>query len=144
MKALAAEPRTFEFCFPKQDALLKVEVWDDAVTIRATRNTFSLQRKTAFVRELAAEGFIAEDYRWGSNDGAQTAFRGVRWLVDSSWLQQDEARAARTRRTVLKLSAPFAVLLAVFVGLASGVPPRFGRPNELIGPRGQHYIRSPE
>jgi hypothetical protein len=129
MKALAAEPRIFEFCFPRQDTLLKVEVWDDAVTIRATRNTFSERRKAAFVRELAAEGFIAEDFQWASNDGAETCCSGVRWLVDTSWLKQDEAMAARTRRTVLRLLAPVAVFLVVFVGIASAATPRLGPPD---------------
>jgi hypothetical protein len=144
MKALAAEPQIFEFCFPKQDTLLKVEVWDDAVTIRATRNTFTAQRKAAFVHELAAEGFIAGDYQWCSDAGAESPCSGVHWLVDTTWLRQDEATAVRTRRTLLRLLAPVAVFLTVFVALASGAPQRFSRPNELIGPRGQHYISSPE
>ncbi len=70
MKAIAPGPHVFEFSFPKKDTLLKVEVWEDAVTIRATRNTFSPPRRAAFVRELIAEGFIAPDYCYGAAPGA--------------------------------------------------------------------------
>ena len=56
MKALAAGPQVYDFSFPRKDTILKVEVWEDSVTIRATRDSFSARRKDAFVRELIAEG----------------------------------------------------------------------------------------
>jgi hypothetical protein len=127
-----------------------VEVWDESVTIRATRNTFSAQRRAAFVRELVEEGFVPEDCLSVFLSGAETSCRAVHWIVDPSWLIQDEAMAARTRRFVLKLTVAAAAMLALFVGSASvgyfggGTQRPAGRPNELIDSRGQHYVRSPD
>jgi hypothetical protein len=109
----------FEFGFPSLDTLLLVEVAEGDVTIRASRDTFSAQRKAYFVRELVAEGFIPEEFQWYPVGGPQSYHRGVHWLVDFSWLGIDEAVVACTRRGVvgfLGLATLFTVLL---VGLAA-------------------------
>jgi hypothetical protein len=143
MKALTSEPRIFQFRFPKLGAFLKVEVWDDSVIIRSTRNTFSALRKAAFVRELVAEGFIPEDFLWASIAGDETPNGGIQWLVEKPGFKQDEAMAERTRRTVLRLTAPVGLMLAIFIGLASPVSQRsMTGPHERIGGRGQHYTSS--
>jgi hypothetical protein len=103
----------YEFCFPRMDTLLLVEVAEGDVTIRATRDTFSPQRKAHFVRELVSEGFIPEEYRWLPVGEAQAFQRGVRWVVDFSWLGIDEAMMARIRRKM----AVFLGVALVFVGL---------------------------
>ncbi len=99
MKSIPAESHAYEFCFIELDyTLVRVEASDGDVTIRATADTFSKQRKVCFIRELAAEGFIPDDYRWFSLAGPESYSRGVRWLVDCSWLKVDEALIARTQR----------------------------------------------
>ena len=72
--------RRHEFYFAKLDTLVRVEPFDDVVTIRASRDTFSPQGKECFIRELAAEGFIDDDYRWVSPAGLNPT-RCVRWFV---------------------------------------------------------------
>jgi hypothetical protein len=109
----------FEFCFPRMDTLLLVEVAASGVIIRATRDTFSPQRKACFVRELVAEGFIPDEFRWLPVGGAQSYGRGIRWVVDISWLQIDEAVVARTRRTITKAIAFAFVFTVVLVGLVA-------------------------
>jgi hypothetical protein len=69
--------RHFEFQFPDVDTRILVEDLKDGVIIRASCDTFSERRKLRFVRELAAEGFIADCFQWSC--------RGVRWLVDESF-----------------------------------------------------------
>jgi hypothetical protein len=109
----------FEFCFPRMDTLLLVEVAESGVTIRATRDTFSPQRKASFVRELVAEGFIPEEFRWLPVGGAQSYGRGIRWLVDFSWLQIEEAVLARMHRMITKLFAFAFVFTVLLVGLVA-------------------------
>ena len=96
------QPRCYEFCFPDLDTLIQVEELEDSVVVRATRDSFSERRKICFIRELAAEGFIDDSYRWFSGFG-QGTFLAVRWQVDYSWLKPDQAAVARTRRFMIRL-----------------------------------------
>ena len=117
MKATLATPQVFEFYFPDVDTLVQVREADGAVEIRATRNTFSERRKTAFIRELAAEGFIPDNYQWFSS-GSQLSFLSVRWLVDFTWVELPHAALAGTRRFMVRLLAGGGVLwLALILSL---------------------------
>lgn len=102
MKTTLTQPRCFEFGFPYLDTLVLVEDYGDSVDIRATRDTFSDRRKTAFIRELAAEGFIDDSYQWFTLAGPESYF-GVRWRVDFSWLQLPAVVLARARRFMVRL-----------------------------------------
>jgi len=118
MKSIPGEFRIFEFCFIELDyTLVRVEESAGDVTIRATADTFSNDRKIYFIRELAAEGFIPDHYRWFSLTGREAYNRGVRWLVDYSWLKLDEARIARTNRLVRRLILPVTLLWMLFIYL---------------------------
>jgi hypothetical protein len=111
----ATPPRAYEFAFPQLDTLVRVEQNDNAVVIRATRDTFSPARKECFVHELAAEGFIDDDYQYYSAVATQP-FRPLRWRVDHSWLTLDAGQVAATRRFVLRLLGAAALLwLALMV-----------------------------
>jgi hypothetical protein len=102
MKIHLSEPTSFEFCFPQLDTLALVENQRDEVVIHLTRNTFSEERKTYFIRELVGEGFIAEDYRWSST---RTSFssRRVNWVLDRAWLTPNPLMIAKTRRFMVRL-----------------------------------------
>ncbi len=102
MKTHALEPRSFEFYFSSLDTLVLVENLAEEIVIRASRNTFSEERKACFLRELAAEGFIPDDYQWLAPVGPET-FQGVRWLVDISCFKPDKALVAGTRRFMVRL-----------------------------------------
>jgi hypothetical protein len=116
MKTEGGVASHFEFCFPKLDTLLLVEVEEGGVTIRATRDTFSPQRKACFVRELVAEGFIPDEFEWHSIGDPQSFHRGVRWLVDFSWLRVDVDMAPRTRILAKALLGLAILSLALLVG----------------------------
>jgi hypothetical protein len=79
--------RRYEFAFANLDTLVQVEVAADGVVIRTSRDSFSARRREAFIRELAAEGFIPEEY--GLPGSGMTAVRAqpVRWMVDISWIE---------------------------------------------------------
>ena len=92
----------FEFSFPQLDTLVQVEESEGEIVIRATRDTFTEARRASFIRELATEGFIPDQYRWAQLTDYRGA-SGVRWLIDHSWLKPNEAMVARTRRFMVRL-----------------------------------------
>jgi hypothetical protein len=114
MKATQTEPPVFEFYLPDVDTLLQVREADGEVVIRTTRNSLSARRKSAFVRALAAEGFISDSYRWFSAE-QPPAPMAVRWLVDFSWVRLPEAALRQARRFMVRLLAGGFVLWAVLV-----------------------------
>lgn len=95
VKSIPQDTRCFDFRFPRQDMRLRVELSGDDVTVRASRNGFSEQRKSAFIRELAAEGFIPDMHRWYFAHDGHNFGRGVKWVIDRSWTEVEEAREAQ-------------------------------------------------
>ena len=65
--------------------LLLVEVGADGIIIRAALDNFSDSQKSSFIRELAAEGFIPDQYQWLCNTSANGC-ADVKWIIDRSWL----------------------------------------------------------
>jgi hypothetical protein len=117
-------PRSAEFCFPRLDTLVRVEVSDESVVIRATRDTFSARRKDFFIRELAAEGFIPDRFQWSAPDDAGTSFGRIRWLVDYNWLSLSEDNHARSRRMEFRFLSLAILLLSLLLEL--GLPGLLG------------------
>jgi len=97
MKTTLPQTRRFEFGFPYLDATVLVEDHGDTVDIRASRDTFTEARKLAFIRELAAEGFIDTAFQWFPLAGADSPL-GVHWYVDFSWLELPKVLLDRARR----------------------------------------------
>jgi hypothetical protein len=117
MKTHQSRRHSFEFCFPKLDALLLVEETDGEVVIRASRNKFSDERKARFVRYLASEGFIPESYRFHPL-AESGSFMGVRWMVDISWLKPDPALAANAQRSIIRVLAGGGLVWLLTMGCA--------------------------
>jgi hypothetical protein len=120
MEPATPKPRTFEFCFIHLDyTLVRVEEDDNGrVTIRATADTFSKRRKLSFIRELVAEGFIADD-RWISRYDGEPDSPGIRWLVDWSWVKPDRSLSKRNHRWVKRWLLPIAAVWLVFIYLVA-------------------------
>ena len=114
MKTTVHEQPSFDFYFGPLDTLVRVEEADEQVVIRATRDTFSEQRKAIFIRELAAEGFIPDRYRWFTAVGDASRL-GVRWRVDVSWLNLSPELTAATRRFMLRVLGTATVLWFVLM-----------------------------
>lgn len=117
MKATPTERLSYEFRFPDLDTLVKVEVQDERVTIRASRDSFSSRRKELFIHELAAEGFIPDEYRWHSVRATGWATSNLRWLVDFSWTAEGPEAQARAQKFALRTLAGSVVLLGVLTGM---------------------------
>ena len=102
MNPILTKPLRYEFCFPEKDTLVMVEVGEEGVLVHATRDTFTEQRKASFMRELAAEGFIPDTYRWFSSSGPES-YLGVHWQIDYSWLVIPPHAIATARRFTHRL-----------------------------------------
>ncbi len=114
MQASFTEAHRYEFYFPDLDTLVLVEESGGEVVIRATRDTFSERRKCYFIRELAAEGFIPDSYRWLSLARPES-FHGARWTVDFSWLKLPPAILARARNSMLRMFSGAALLWLILI-----------------------------
>ena len=115
MNADSSPTRLYDFYFPDVDTLIRVESSPEAVIIRASRNTFSERRKRSFVHQLAAEGFIPDDYEWLSLASSELS-RGARWLIDFSWLKLDPIPFAPADRFMHRLiGAAFLLWIALMI-----------------------------
>lgn len=109
MRAQKVLAKEYQFYFSDLDNIILVESHaDESVTIRATKNNVSEQRKVFFIRKLAAEGFIPENFEWfsGPTDGSN----GVLWMKDLSWVQ-------KTTVAIQKQSNRFMARLLIAAGL---------------------------
>jgi len=116
MNSFRTPPVCYEFCFPEKDTLVRVEVAGEDITVRATRDNLSEQRKASFVHELAAEGFIADRYQWFSPVGPESYLR-VRWLIDYHWLVIPANVLATARRFMLRLFATSGLLWLLLMAI---------------------------
>jgi len=114
VRNVLARPDCAEFCFPHLDTHIRVEVSDECVTIRASRDTFSSSRRESFIRNLVSEGFIPERYRWSTLGDPGISYGGICWLVDYTWMRISEDVLAISRRFVLRLFAG-SIVLALFL-----------------------------
>lgn|ERR1041385_1542741 len=105
--------RCYDFSFPTLDTYVRLETRGQRVLIRATRHTFSPQRKRSFIHELAAEGFIDDRYRWFSS--FETTSSSIEWLIDDSWLLPNERMRAQTNRFMIRLLAGAGLLWLVLL-----------------------------
>jgi hypothetical protein len=83
-----------EFCIQRPYNLILVEEHEDSITVRAAADDFNDERKSAFIRELAAEGFIPDRYQWYSGSDF-SGYAGVTWVIDRSWLPNTPALMRR-------------------------------------------------
>lgn len=81
MHVKATLPRSFEFSTFNPENLILVENEAERVLIRAAYNNFSPRRKAFLIRQLAAEGYIPDQYEQFSE---MTWDTGVVWTVDRS------------------------------------------------------------
>lgn len=94
--------------------MILVENHGDSVSIRAVRDNFSERRKALFIHELAAEGFIPDEFQYFTNTDA-SALLGVRWVIDGSWIRVPAAviKASYERCVTMYVVALVAEIMAL-------------------------------
>jgi hypothetical protein len=114
MRAQKVLARDFQFYFSDLDNIVLVECGEDeSVTIRASKNNVSEQRKISFIRKLAAEGFVPDEYQWFS--GATDGSNGVLWIKDYSWLKTHQPSKRRANRVVARLLLASCIFLVSII-----------------------------
>ena len=112
-KLLPPSQTAFHRRFP-ENYLLVENHDDDRVVIRAALDNYTERRKAFFIHELAAEGFIPDEYQFMTNTDDDNFF-GVRWVIDGSWLVvPPEVIATSHRRGWELFLSTFLVAVAVF------------------------------
>lgn len=109
MQTHTCKETCFKFKFPGLDTLVKVQNLAGKVVIRATRNSFSQARKISFIHELAAEGFIPDNFRWYSDE---TMGFALDWIIDRP-LCVPESAIRTADRFMFKLLAGGAILFVL-------------------------------
>jgi hypothetical protein len=115
MRVQQETPTEFEFYIRDLDNLVLVENNTEGVVIRATRNNFSERRKSFFIRQLAAEGYIPDIYQWFS-DPTDNA-HGLTWVVDYSWLRIPETVVRSARRFMIRSLVGSVILFVIAMRL---------------------------
>lgn len=115
MRAQKVLARDFQFYFPDLDNIILVECHEDGnVTVRASKNNVPDERKVFFIRKLAAEGFIPDNYQWFS--GIMDGSNGLRWIKDYSWLKKNQKAVVRkSNRAMGKMLVAACVLWVVMI-----------------------------
>ncbi len=114
MRAENSLPSKFEFYFPALDNSVLVENGPDGIIIRASRDNFTPRHKMFFIRELAAEGCIPDEYQWFS-DAEDCGYFGVKWVIDRSWLVFDPKVAQDSFRTLRRMLVGAGLLWVVIM-----------------------------
>ena len=78
-------PDHIELYDHRLDNLVRIENYDGGVLIRTARGDLPDSAKTSFLHYLITEGFVAERYRWSSEE-SNRAFGAARWVTDESWV----------------------------------------------------------
>lgn len=88
--------------------VILVENSEDSVAIHAARDNFSEGAKVCFIRYLAAEGFISDEFE----DFRKSGWHGtsITWTVDQSWAKPGPAYLQRVDRFMIQLFASASVL----------------------------------
>ena len=106
-------PQQTQFSTSNPENLILVENRGTRVLIRAARDNFSRPRKSCFIRELAAEGYIPGRYEGLTN---LEVAGGVNWVIDHSWVETPSAVRRRTNRFMFRLiGSSFLLWLALMV-----------------------------
>lgn len=111
-------PRKTEFYNRSPENFILVENYEDgSVVIRAALDNYSERRKSLFIRELAAEGFIPDEYQFMTNAG-ENGFVGAQWVIDSSWLVVPPQVISTAHRCVMIIVLSVFLVVAVMVCVA--------------------------
>lgn len=116
MHARTTSATRWEFYLPDLDNHLLVEVSDNDVLIRSSRDNVSNGRRSAFIRHLAVEGCIPDRYQQVSESGSDR-LHGLRWVRDQSIVTLDPNHLRRATGLVIRLIFYASLLLLVMMAI---------------------------
>jgi len=95
-------PQKAELSLRNPENLILVENSEDSVVIRAARDNFSERKKVCFIRYLAAEGFISDEFQGFGKSGSRRT-TSISWVVDQDPLKCEPAQLQRADRFMIQL-----------------------------------------
>ena len=104
-----------EFSTHNPPNLIVVEREGRGVLFRAAQDNFSERRKAFLIRQLAAEGYIPDQYEYYCEE---VPVSGLTWVIDRSLLVVGPRAKSHTRRFMRRLIAGGWLLLLVEIMLA--------------------------
>jgi hypothetical protein len=107
-------PQTAEFPLRDPKNLILVQNSADGVIIRAARDNLSERDKACFIRYLAAEGFISDEFEsFGKSGPCPTT--SITWLMEQNWARSQGTQLERVERFMIQLLISASALwLALF------------------------------
>jgi hypothetical protein len=111
----AIRPEKTEFISHQPSNFILVENGESGVVIRAACDNFSEQRKSLFIKQIAAEGFIPDIYQWFSNPDSG-GFPSLEWIIDSSWVKVHAAVRRKADRAMGRMFLAATVLWLTLMG----------------------------
>lgn len=139
-KLLAKE---FEFYFSDLDNMLRVQCGEDGrVIVQCTQDNVPEKRKTFFIRELAAEGFIPDEYQWFS--GTTTESLRVQWVKDWSWVKVPETMGGRSVKFLLAVFVLWMAAVRVAMVSYPPDPAAAAKRQHLVAYKTADQARSPD
>jgi hypothetical protein len=116
MPAQVGIPERVELSTACPENFLLIENHAQEVLIRAARDNFSSQQKLFFIRYLAAEGYIPENYQSLASCQSELESR-IKWLVNDSWIESPSGHYRKAQRQILCLIGYAGLLLAGLLSL---------------------------
>jgi hypothetical protein len=102
-------PEKAKLSLRNPENLILVENSEDRVVIRAARDNFSERAKICFIRYLAAEGFISDEFENFAKAGSHFT-TSITWTVDQRRLKRPLAYLQRVDRFMIQLFVSASVL----------------------------------
>jgi len=110
-------PEKTELSLQNPDNLILIENNDDGVVIRAARDNFSERGKVFFIRYLAAEGYISDEFEDFPKSASHSS-TSIIWAVDWSWVKHDPVLLQRANRFMIPLLVSASVLWLALLAFA--------------------------
>ena len=111
-------PKKAELSLQNPENLILVENNEDGVMIRAARDNFSERKKLCFIRYLAAEGYISDEFQYFGKSAPHDSL-SIIWAIDGTLVNNSPAILQRANRFMIRLILAASVLWLALLALAT-------------------------
>jgi len=108
-------PERVQLSLQNPENFIQIENSDDHVVIRAARDNFNERERISFIRYLAAEGFISDEF--GSFGKSGRLGTSITWIVDGNQPKPTPAYLQRIDRFLIQLVVSASILWLVLMAL---------------------------
>jgi hypothetical protein len=109
-------PERTKLSLRNPENVILVENSEASVVIRAAHDGFSEGEKVCFIRYLAAEGFISDEFENFRKSGWQGT--PITWTLDQSWAKRGPGYLQRVDRFMIQLFASASIMWLAQIAFA--------------------------